>query len=310
MSDAWSAIVLDLMNESFVVVDLGGTIRHASLAFAHWPRKVPLRISAVLMSLPVDDRLQFVEHLDGRWSRVSIWPLDSDAYVVHFKDEHSLVRAEEEVKRLRLRVVTVQEDERREISQNLHDELGQGMTVLAMRLAALVNRVSDEELREELLDSRRQVDLITKRMRQLFYRIRPPALEDDSLAVALSDYCASTAHASGIPILFETEPALPALATAEATAIYRLLQESLTNVIKHARAQSVWVALAMDDVYVSLSIEDDGVGFDPTARSSGIGLAGMRDRLDLVGGCLTIDSRAGRGTRIVGSVRRPQGRAT
>lgn len=309
MSAAWPASVLDLMNESFAVVDASGSVRYASAAFTSWPRKVPSRISAVLTSLTGGESLTFVEKLDERWSRVSIWPMESDDYLVHFKDEDDLVRAQEEVKRLRLRVVTVQEDERREISQNLHDELGQGMTVLGMRLAALMNRVDDKELRDELLDARRQVDLVTKRMRQLFYRIRPPALEDDSLSVALSDYCASTSHASGLPILFEAEPALPTLATAEATALYRLLQESLTNAIKHARAQSVWVALALDEESISLSIEDDGVGFDPGARSGGIGLAGMRDRLDMVGGSLLIDSRPGSGTRIVGSVRRPQGRA-
>jgi signal transduction histidine kinase len=298
--------VLEALGESFVVVDPEGAVEYTSARFAEWPGALP-RLRAIVVSIADDDPLEFVEQLWERWARVTVRRLASGGFLVLVRDIDAEVRAREEVKRLRLRVLTVQEDERRAISQNLHDELGQGMTALALQVGGLMEGVDDPQLAQSLVATRSQVELITKRMRQLFYRIRPPGLHDDSLSVALGDYCRSIAHSSGLGVIFDAVPELPTLDGAEATALYRLLQEATTNVIKHAAAESVWVSLTTEDDAVSLAVEDDGEGFDPRVRASGIGLAGLRERFEMLGGELVVDSRIGSGTRISGSVPVPAG---
>jgi signal transduction histidine kinase len=318
------AVVCDV-DDAVVVVDRHGAVVDANERFRTWPggphieegsgslwaAVAPERVSQrkiVLANVLATGRPTcFVDHVAGRWARISVQPvpgsqtIDRVAFV--YRDVDAQVRAEEEVKRLRLRVLTVQEEERRAISQNLHDELGQSMTTLLMQLRPLGDlAASSPELAGRIREATSQAETLAKRMRQVFYRIRPPALRDTDLLQALSDYCTATAHASGLRIDFDADDSVPVLEGARATALYRLLQEGLNNARKHARAQSVWVSLSVDSGWVYLAVEDDGIGFEEASVRAGMGLSGLRERFALIAGELQIDTRLGGGTRISGSV--------
>lgn len=316
---------VDGVEDASLVVDRDGVIIQVSESFWPWPTNLaPAAAGASMWTAVAPERMsqrkfvlaevlstgraaRFVDRVHGRWAQVSVSPLLNGSKEAHvrfvYRDIDVQVRTEEELKRLRLRVLTIQEDERRTISQNLHDELGQGMTALLMQVRALKDVApTSPELTARVGDATAQVELLTKRMRQIFYRIRPPSLEDTTLAEALADYCVATAHSSGLRIDFDAEAQLPTLDGAKATAVYRLLQESLNNTIKHARAASVWVSLGVEGDAMYLAVEDDGRGFDDGATRPGMGLTGIRERFEMLEGEVQVDSRPGAGTRISGSV--------
>jgi signal transduction histidine kinase len=143
-----------------------------------------------------------------------------------------------------------------------------------------------------------------EQLRLLAQDLRPPALDTVGLNPTLKSFCGDFAERTRISIAY-LGLELPMLPEAVNTCLYRFLQEALTNVAKHARANRVWVALRYDAAAVSLSVEDDGQGFDGQARMSqrcwpmGIGLLGMQERLESLGGRLEIRSRPGQGTCLV-----------
>ena len=140
-------------------------------------------------------------------------------------------------------------------------------------------------------------------MRQLAVELRPKALDDFGLAAALERLTESFAEQTGIAVGFESTLPAERLAPEIETALYRIVQECLTNIVKHARAGSVSIVLGRKPDAVTAVVEDDGVGFDPArTRDDGLGLIGMRERVALVGGRLTIESRPGAGTTFVAEV--------
>lgn len=315
--------VLHGVRDAVVVVDADGAVVAANDDFREWPGArlddqlggslwssvAPARVSQrkiVLASVLSTRRpTSFVDQVAGRWARVTVLPVSGESeperVAFIYRDIDAQVRAEEELKRLRLRVLTVQEEERRAISQNLHDELGQNMTTLLMQLRSLGElTATDPAVARAVRDATVQAETLSKRMRQVFYRVRPPALADADLRQALSDYCTATAQASGLRIDFDADTSIPVLDGTRATALYRLLQEGLNNARKHARAQSVWVSLGVDSSGVYLAVEDDGVGFDVSVVRPGMGLSGLRERFALLAGELQVDTHPGGGTRLTG----------
>jgi signal transduction histidine kinase len=136
--------------------------------------------------------------------------------------------------------------------------------------------------------------------------LRPPALDTLGLNNTLDGYCREFAARSGVAVAYSGQQ-LPNLTEALTISFYRLLQESLNNVARHAQATEVQVALQYDGAAVRLVIEDNGRGFEPRHRrrsrqSGGIGLVGMQERLELLGGRLDIETQPGRGTRLVASI--------
>lgn len=317
-------------DDDVLVVDLDGIVLSAAGRFSGWPdgsaehlpgtslwsavntERVNQRRIVLSQVASTAEPVCFVDQLHGRWVRTTVIPVGGGASEIQkvaflHRDIDAHVCAVEELKRLRLRALTMQEDERRAISQNLHDELGQGVTAVLMQLRALAARTPvSPEVATTLREVTAQMETLAKRMRQLFYRVRPPALHDTDLAQALADYCGTTAQASGLAIDFDAEAELPVLDETRAACLYRLLQEGLNNTIKHAHARAVWVSLGFDEDTISLAVEDDGIGFDTDAVSDGMGLPGMFERLAMLGGGVQIDSRPGKGTRITGTVPRWQ----
>ncbi len=219
---------------------------------------------------------------------------------LNLEQEH----AEKRLRQLTQQLTTVQEAERRRISQDLHDDIGQGMTALILHLSAIQSRLPEEqeELREELGASIQNVEALMNQLRQLAYQLRPPALDSMPLAKAVNSLCGLFVQRSGLAVHYSTDPDLPPIPTMQAIVLYRLVQEGLNNIVRHAGAHEVWINLDYADGEVALSIEDDGNGFDPSAVAQGMGLQGIRDRFLTLNGVLDIESAPGKGTRLYGSL--------
>ncbi len=201
------------------------------------------------------------------------------------------------------RVLSVQEDERRRLARELHDETGQALTSILLGLRGLEEAKDPETLRAAVGEVRDLVRSTLQDVRQLAVELRPTALDDFGLVAAVERLTESFAEQTGIAVEFVPNVPEGRLPPDVETALYRIVQESLTNVVKHARAGHVSVVLTQKDGAVSVVVEDDGVGFEPLrARGDGLGLVGMRERVGLLGGRVTVESRPGAGTTFVAEV--------
>jgi signal transduction histidine kinase len=200
------------------------------------------------------------------------------------------------------RVVEAQELERRRLARELHDETGQALTSILLGLKTLDDRVEDETLRPAVAELRELVVSTLQDVRRLAVELRPTALDDFGLVAALERLTDSYAEQTGIAVDFEATLPEGRLPPDVETALYRIVQECLTNVIKHARATRVSILLTRHGGVVKAVVEDDGTGFDPAAgRTGAIGLVGMRERLALLGGRLEVESSES-GTTIAAEV--------
>jgi signal transduction histidine kinase len=198
------------------------------------------------------------------------------------------------------RVVEAQELERRRLARELHDETGQALTSILLGLGAIEERVGAEAVAEV----RELVVATLQDVRRLAVELRPRLLDDFGLVPALERLLETFGEQTGIAVEFESGAVGTERLPAEVeTALYRIVQESLTNIVKHARASRVSVVLARKPDSVVVVIEDDGSGFNPEGvREEGFGLTGMRERMALLDGRLEIESAEGSGTTLVAEV--------
>jgi two-component system, NarL family, sensor histidine kinase DevS len=201
------------------------------------------------------------------------------------------------------RVVEAQELERGRLARELHDETGQALTSILLGLKALEEKLDDAGSRASVAELRELVVATLQDVRRLAVELRPSALDDFGLVAALERLTASISEQTGIKIDFEPALTTERLPEEVETALYRIVQESLTNVVKHAKARNVSVLLTRKDGAVKAVIEDDGRGFEPAERiGEGFGLVGMSERLALLGGRLEIESSEEAGTTIAAEV--------
>jgi PAS domain S-box-containing protein len=208
----------------------------------------------------------------------------------------------ERLQALTRRLVEVQETERRELSRELHDRVGQTLTAMRINLDLIRNRVpaDDSTSRDRIDDSRALLQSAFDAVKDVMYELRPPMLEDQSLAAPLKWYARKFADRTGIDVQVKAgdgwrcEPAVE-------LALFRIAQEALTNVARHSKATRVAVALSPGSDHISLTIEDNGVGIPASGprEQPGYGFITMRERAESVGGTLAVESPAAGGTRIV-----------
>ena len=196
------------------------------------------------------------------------------------------------------RAVQGQELERRRLARELHDETGQALTSILLGLRNLESADRDE-LAEAIGNLRELVVATLQDVRRLAVELRPTALDDFGLAAALERLTEGFAEQTGAAVEFESQLGEERLPDEIETALYRIVQEALTNVIKHAHAERVRIALQKSDGFVTARIEDDGRGFTESEDGEGLGLIGIRERVELVRGRLEIESSEGNGTTIV-----------
>ncbi len=204
------------------------------------------------------------------------------------------------------RIVQAQELERRRLARELHDETGQALTSILLGLKPVEDALGDHPAAAALIELRELVVGALQDVRRLAVELRPAVLDDYGLAPALERLTDSFSEQAGIRVDFHSALGETRLPSEVETALYRVVQESLTNIVKHADAKNVSVSLSRRESGVAAVIEDDGVGFDVRdVREEGIGLLGMRERLALLGGRLEVESRKGAGSTIVAEVPLP-----
>jgi len=201
------------------------------------------------------------------------------------------------------RVIDAQELERQRLARELHDETGQALTSILLGLKAIRAAPNDDEAERAEAGVRELVVQALQDVRSLAVELRPSALDDFGLVPALERLAATFEERSGVRTTVDTNLSGERLAPEVETALYRLVQEALTNVVKHAGAERVSILLTRGEGSVSAVIEDDGRGFAPgEVREEALGLLGMRERLVLLGGTLAVESTPGQGTALVAHV--------
>ncbi|NMG43901.1 PAS domain S-box protein [Aromatoleum toluvorans] len=199
----------------------------------------------------------------------------------------------------------VREDERAGIAREMHDELGQRLTAIKLELSWLGGRLPGEraDLQDKVGAIKEQLNQTIASVRRITYELRPLILDDLGLRAAISWLTDDFSRRTGIELVLDMDDDEPERGSAEATTLFRVLQESLTNVTKYAQASTVWVAYRRDGDDWCLSVRDDGVGFVlDAANQAGFGLLGMRERIRLVQGTFAIHSTPGDGTAIDATV--------
>ncbi len=272
---------------------------------------------ATLLTLPILRLVEMTKAIgrgDLKW-RAPIWARDEigelgnafNTMSTELERSWKEIQRKEEVRaRLLQRVISVQEEERRRIARELHDETGQSLTSLALRLQALEGVERPEELKAKTAELRALVAKTLEEVHHLARVLRPSILDDLGLVAAMERCVDAHREASGLRIDFYAQgldgrrppPHLE-------TALYRIVQEALTNVVKHAQARNVSVLLEHRGRALVTVVEDDGCGFDVEralrlrGTSKGLGLIGIEERVSLLGGTLTLESKPGMGTTVV-----------
>ena len=220
--------------------------------------------------------------------------------------EEKLKQSYNEVRRLTNHLQNIREEERTHIAREIHDELGQQLTVLKMDASWLNKKLSstDEATREKLKGLLEVLDGTVKTVRRISSELRPSLLDDLGLTAAIEWHLKEFEKRSGIQTNFVTEETDLPLPDEMKTGLFRILQESLTNVARHAGAKTVKVSLGRKDDELVLSIEDDGRGFDKfeTASKKTLGVLGMEERSEMMGGNYQISSQPGAGTIVTVSI--------
>ena len=201
------------------------------------------------------------------------------------------------------KVVEAQELERTRLARELHDETGQALTSILLGLKSLEQALDSDEGREGVASLRDLVVSTLQDVRRLAVELRPSALDDFGLAPALERLVDTYGRQAAVPVHLEIRLGDERLPAEVETTLYRMVQEALTNVAKHADATSISILLTRTASSVRLVVEDDGAGFEPGgARDGGLGLPGMRERVALLDGRLRVESARGKGTTLVAEV--------
>jgi PAS domain S-box-containing protein len=223
------------------------------------------------------------------------------------KTEEALRQGKQELSDLMGRLITAQEEERSHIARELHDDITQRLAVLAIEAGTLELQREPErqQYREKLCAIKESLGSLSEDIHALSRQLHPSILDDLGLVRALEAEIARFTEKERIRVLFNHEDLPPAIPRGIALALYRVTQESLRNIARHSRATSAHLELKGEPGAIHLTVADTGCGFDPhlERQKPGLGLASMKERIELVNGTITIDSKPGEGTLI--SVRVP-----
>jgi len=209
--------------------------------------------------------------------------------------------AEADLRRLSQQLLRAQEEERKNISRELHDEVGQLLTGLRIELGNLQRGLGgDSPLNSRIEEAKRLAEQSLRTLRNMAMLLRPSMLDDHGLGPSITWQAKEFSRRFEIPVSVQMEGPVENLPTGYGVCLYRVIQEVLTNAAKHAQARHIKIAVSAEADRVLASVEDDGTGFDPAARDqpAGIGLLGVSERIRELQGTLKISSQPGQGTRI------------
>jgi two-component system, NarL family, sensor kinase len=220
----------------------------------------------------------------------------------------ALQETEASLRSLSARILQLQDQERRRIARDLHDTTGQELAVIVMSLKHLSNSLDQPgfDARKAILDVSELARQVNDEIRTLSYLLHPPLLDEFGLGSALKWYVEGFNKRSGIDVALEVSERLPRFASDKEMALFRVVQESLTNVMRHSGSRKAWIRVTQNRGIVQVGVEDEGSGIDAAilarltcgAKALGVGIPGLRERLRQLGGRLEISSSSG-GTRLV-----------
>ena len=224
--------------------------------------------------------------------------------------EEALKESEKQLRHLSSQLLTAQETERKRISRELHDELGQSMTVMKLRLAFIEKNLSEHQaaLKQECNDGIQYIDQVIENIRRLSRDLSPTLLDDFGLSAALRRSINNFAKSYTIRVTLNMIDVDSLLPKNSHVVVYRTIQEALTNIGKHSQAKNVSIDIRQEDGEILFCIGDDGIGFDEEAMATkspeekGLGLATMKGRAQMAGGILTINTKERKGTLITLSI--------
>ena len=261
-------------------------------------------VRSLAVSVDVTEKNRTQKDLEIAKEKLSRYSQDLEKQVS--RRTAQLEKAQANLKNLSKNIIASQEREKELVARELHDHLGQVLTALRIDAVWLKNHLAetaagaaDRAAKMSIL-----IDKTIQDVRDMSYRLRPRVLDDLGLADALESLVSDFEKRSNVSCIFRQDH-ITEIDKTLATALYRIGQEAVTNAIRHAEATTIIVELRTDAQGLILSIEDNGIGFDPAkdTRQTGFGLKGMMERANLAGGWLDITSATGRGTRITCKVK-------
>ena len=259
----------------------------------------------IILLTALDDRASLVRGIESGADDFLSKPADRRELtarvrtITRLNRYRTLVEQRENIRQMAEHTVAAQEEERQRISRELHDDLGQALTTHLLALRNLQEDLSlpSESMFERLQSLHDQSYEILVKIRRLARDLRPPVLDALGLKVAMQTYCTEFTRRTHLPVIFEADSSLPQFPDIYNITLYRILQEALTNIVKHSQASQVWVDLSVEDEMVNLTVQDNGIGFsEEKTLSNGIGLTGLRERITIAGGTLNINSMPRHGT--------------
>jgi signal transduction histidine kinase len=269
-----------------------------------WNNRQFLRTDETLLAQFGHLQSSLTESLSIALSAGLLLALASMAYIVRLERQtrgryRELAHSRHELERLSSRLVDVQEAERRSISRELHDEVGQSLGALLVDLGSLSTNLPEDRIRvKERLDHMKSVaELAVGTVRDIALLLRPSMLDDLGLVAALEWQGREVSRRSEMEVTVESENVSDTLPDEYKVCVYRLVQEALNNAVRHALARNARVRVVQNQNRIAIEVSDDGRGFQPE-RARGLGILGMEERVKRLGGTLTVDSAPGRGAAI------------
>ncbi len=259
----------------------------------------------IILLTALDDRASLLQGIESGADDFLSKPVDRYELtarvrtITRLNRYHTLQEQRQNLREMTERLIAAQEEERQRISRELHDDLGQALTTQMISLRNLQEDLSipSETLFERLQSLHDQSYEIFVKIRRLAQDLRPPILDALGLKVSMQTYCAEFSRRTHLPVTFEADETLPILPDVYNITLYRLLQESLNNIIKHANATQAWVEIIAEENAITLTIQDNGQGFNQMeTKANGIGLSSMNERVTIAGGTFKINSSPQRGT--------------
>jgi signal transduction histidine kinase len=208
--------------------------------------------------------------------------------------QRKLQYSERQLQVLSARLMNLQDEERRRIARDLHDSTAQSLSALEMNMSLLESRATDDQMRKLAADTGAISRQVCQELRNISYLLHPPLLEEEGLVFAIRWFADGFTKRNGIPVFLDLPEDFPRLKQDKETALFRIVQEALSNIYRHAGATKAWIMLwREEDDGIALEIRDNGEGLPEGFSfntSVGVGLAGMRERMKQLGGTLDVDS--------------------
>lgn len=271
-----------------------------------WFRVLAITLIALLILAAHQTRMNLLQKRNRELQALQV---SREAALERANESHAqMEEALSGMRNLAARLDSAKEEERQILSRELHDELGQMLTAAKINLQLAGNEPPGDSSGRRLEDSIEMIDQMIRQVRDISLSLRPPLLDAAGLVPALEYYLGALEKRAGIPIKFDAKGVATGNRPEVRTTVFRIIQEAVSNAIRHASASSIHVSLCTEDKFITVRIEDDGCGFDAVAinerirRGEHLGLLGMYERALGAGGSFTLDSKPGRGSFIYAKV--------